>query len=819
MNWYEKLVQFHNKRRLGNRGSATVMVLVAMGLIGVLAATIVWMSFTNYKIKISDKRNKESFYSAETVTEQMMAGIENLTSAAITVAYQDVMKNWDADEYEANREERFAKSFAKNLKESLQDSSVATGYYDVDLLKSFVDPLLYGDIKTKWDVTSTASENQYSFNAAAELGANKLDTDGGTIPSEIILRNISVYYTDDNNFVSIINTDIAIAVPHLVFYQPGDVSNLYSYAILADEGVNVRAGISKVEGSIYAGAVEDDTNPERPKFDGGIMVNTGASLSVSKAEHVISGADISVKGPSSGFSVTRMSEGSNDIYARSLLANSGQISLQGRTYLSNDINLKGTGSRVSLQSALYAYGNSITNPDESSAIIVNGTNSTIDMEKVTSLVIAGRAYIGLENEKKEGTGTDTSVPNMMGESIAVKGGQIAYLVPPEAIGVVVDEALAHKTQVGVNPLNLEVRNKLEEVKTECASKGLEFREVDFDKPIYRLNNQPLNKYITIAPGKTWKDYIQKVTVQYPNGDTRNKSLTYYYIKFEDKETAKKYFQDYYANKDNKETMDLYFNKYATGGIHIGNPEDEDISYTLLGNAMVNSLIKPDEVTLISGEKPTETITPSTEPADGLYHENYNSAEYVNNAMTEEEVAALSTKYTNRFEAYLSSLSESLNPGKTAVQTQIDIEFIRNGRSGEPAFYSNTDYPRTAGAYTFTTSDGLKAVITSEDYTVNDSKIRLVIGVGTDDSHKPDITVRGTFTGLVITEGEVNLEGAVIENNPKELAKVLAYKDDKGYGPLAFFMNGGGVLKNGTDEVNVEDIDLTEIVRYVNWVKK
>ena len=37
-----------------NRGSAIVIVIIAMAMIGILASTIVWASYLNYRIKISD---------------------------------------------------------------------------------------------------------------------------------------------------------------------------------------------------------------------------------------------------------------------------------------------------------------------------------------------------------------------------------------------------------------------------------------------------------------------------------------------------------------------------------------------------------------------------------------------------------------------------------------------------------------------------------------------------------------------------------------------------------------------------------------------
>ena len=47
------------KRR--NRGSSIVIVIIAMAMIGILATTLLWMSYINYKIKENDIRNKNSF--------------------------------------------------------------------------------------------------------------------------------------------------------------------------------------------------------------------------------------------------------------------------------------------------------------------------------------------------------------------------------------------------------------------------------------------------------------------------------------------------------------------------------------------------------------------------------------------------------------------------------------------------------------------------------------------------------------------------------------------------------------------------------------
>ena len=53
------------KKRRDDRGSAIVIVIIAMAMIGILATTMLWMAYMNYMIKVADIRNKNSFYSTE----------------------------------------------------------------------------------------------------------------------------------------------------------------------------------------------------------------------------------------------------------------------------------------------------------------------------------------------------------------------------------------------------------------------------------------------------------------------------------------------------------------------------------------------------------------------------------------------------------------------------------------------------------------------------------------------------------------------------------------------------------------------------------
>ena len=41
------------KKRRDDRGSAIVIVIIAMAMIGILATTMLWMAYMNYMIKVS----------------------------------------------------------------------------------------------------------------------------------------------------------------------------------------------------------------------------------------------------------------------------------------------------------------------------------------------------------------------------------------------------------------------------------------------------------------------------------------------------------------------------------------------------------------------------------------------------------------------------------------------------------------------------------------------------------------------------------------------------------------------------------------------
>lgn len=788
------------KRR--NRGSSIVIVIIAMAMIGILATTLLWMSYINYKIKVNDIRNKNSFYSAEMVMEQIVAGLQKEASDSVAVAYQEVLSNWDELQSESNRYSSFASTYLDTLVKHLRDTDKGDGYYKRDILKGYVDTTVWDHVnQTAWDNGTDDTDETKKKPPVMEL------VNGNSL----ILRNVFVSYMDEDR-LSIVSTDLRLDVPEIVFTQSGSIDELYNYILIGNQGISLKESSGQVtaDGSIYAGT--DD------KGKGGITINKASTLAINNGRYVISKGEIDVIGPGAGLIVRDVKETGSSVYAKNLDLQSGTISFDSKTYIANDLTLSGNGSKATLTKEYYGYGistesgigDSKTDQENSSAIIINGQNSTVNMSGVDTLMLAGRAYIGTNTTKKELDQNAEAVANgdaakknekavLMGESITVKGGQIAYLVPTECLGVYNGETL-----IGQNPVTQDVAAKIQTYKNDY---GENFKEVDFTRAVSRLGGLSLSSF-----GVTDMDHIRKVSTQYVGGGTESKSLTYYYLVM-DAENAARYYQTYYLNGSNKETIDQYFKKYATGGIVLGDYTSEQNSYTILGNALVSDVLSQSGVSLLAS-----TATAS-------------------NTMTTAEVYQKSGEIANVYKGLTTNLSEdgaSASSFQNVFDSVIKKEIVTKNADGSETRETIQEYlihNGTGSTMEFTTDDGLKGIITAGSYTLSSatsgaSNIRLIVSLG-------DITIDRNFTGLAIAKGTITINGAVsngaasLKRNKMDLYKVLnATTGAEGdtMTPMGFFVNGETSLSEGaqespTDDAGNLDIDYTEIVRYMNWEKR
>lgn len=724
-----------------NTGSSLVIVIVAIAFVGILGATIMWMSLNNYFMKTTDAKHKESFYAAETVLEQVVAGVQKEASDAIETSYRNVLQNYSSMT-ESERGERFRVNYLNLVQDGLKGA--ADDEYDIEKLKGYVDSNLLNDPVRRRSLTGTGKMTKYD--------------------TYIVLEGLQLEFEDDEGYMSIITTDLKVSMPEIDFTQSSSMPDIFDFCIVANQSlVSKMAGGEKanVNGCIYGG-------------EEGIVL-TG-DWTIQKADMVVTDAAIVLDAQNAKLTIGNEDEDDVPmVWAENLVINYGEATLNAKTYIADDMTIGGNGVKATLKQEYYGYGNSLSEANKSSAIVVNGLNSTLDMSELNKLLIAGHSYIGTSkavSEEAQALHPNPEYANnadiLMGESIAVKGNQIAYLVPDECIGVV-----DGVTKVGKNPLNAAEYEALQESVTKEAG----FTEVSMTKTLTDTG-LPLNAYAT-----GFKKVFCPV-----NNDT----LVYYYLVMSE-DGANAYFENYYGL--NKEKLDRYFDIYSKG-ITVNS---DFARINVQGNWMTSADVTTSEdISKLHQPLPEDAIT----------------------------LGAENVHFTDMFEALKTKLIinyyeiNDTEKAKSVFENIIDTKKLDNYMLGKP---------ETVKAEL----GGFKAIITKKsEYEYNSADgTRLIIATG-------DVKVSANFTGLIIAKGKVYVEKGVIinsadntEDGKSELTNVLqcpitdvtATEETR---PIDFFMNSGEYVLDGTEIVTDPEeeetevpVDFATLVSYMNWVKK
>ena len=854
---------FGRKNKRDDRGSAIVIVIIAMALIGILASTILWASYLNYRIKVNDLKVKNSFYSAETVVEQILAGVKkNIVSASINEAYQEVLSNWDALGSDENRQSYFITAYVEAVESRLGvTDSGGVHYYNKDIIKEYVDENLWEGAPGNDPFRDGYIENE-PWDAAQPLFKQANDVNGW---GSMSVRNICIEFYDSDGLLSIINTDIAIDVPSLRFTQAGDIDRLYPYVLVGDDGIVADSPNITINGSIYGGVDEHNK--------GGIQLTRDTRVTVEDAAYIISGGDI-VLGNDTWFVnsskqnaeliVRDVSSGGigfqTNVYAQGLAVNGSHLDISGRMFIANDLILAGRESNVSLSGQYFGYGDvkKTTHSKEeleadgstkdvdlnpaaySSAIVINGKNSTVDLTGLNTLQLAGRAYVSLtEDEDAEENG----LPHiLMGESISVKSNQIAYLVPAECVGTI-----DGKTVIGQNPMSFDTWNKMLNDLAKYEEQG-EFRLVDSAKAAAKLGGESLSTYnVTGIKGSDLSGLDTSDITKTIEG-LNNKALSggvrflykqsgqiYMYLVM-DENYAEQYFARYYNVNSNKESLDKYFNQYASGGIRL---KDNVQGYTVVGNSMVSLTDAANNDRIVTSDtgdnlvRLLSSVTPTTgdegsQPADpDIYTEVSDNVTNVEGAKTADELAELIKNSADTYANLNSNLLETdAGDADTVFENLIHLNKKDTDPEGVVGLQEYLDADADGIVY-FTSGSGSKAVLVDSNrqggntYIVSDTNLRLVIATG-------DVEVRQNFQGLIIANGEIKVAANVTcKKDGEGVYDVLQAKSEVEGDvnvPANVLANGSGMIQNGYEDADVDEngnlnINYNEIVRYENWIKK
>lgn len=733
-----------------NKGSAFVMVLVILAIVGILAAVALWVSLVNYQMKLTDINVKNNFYSAESVLDQICVGLQTDVSEAYQTAYNKTIVNYSLMSDE-QRKNLFEAQYKIALKKKLQPSGAAESdlTYDLKHLTDYV----YGDLLD----SSTLPYAQINV-ASSFVAPNGVDGRMDTFESNIVLRGIEVTYTDEKGYTSIIQTDLSLSVPEMKYVTAESMPDTFGYSIVGNKGVQINSN-SLISGSMYAGKTGNADN---------VSLRLNGNVTFSNLQYLISNGTTEVTA-----GATTVPSGCQ-LWTDNIVVNSSsQANLLGETYVADDLTLKGANPKVKLGAALegsqvggkyIGFGISKEKASESSAIILNGTDSVLDMENLRELVLGGYAYINTSTIDSKESLKNNDVA--MGESIAIKGGQIAYLLPPECI------AVSNVTKESVyfsNPITYAEYQKIHE-----ADKAPSYTEVDGTIYSKKLGKK-LNDYLT--PGQNLSEIVSKVFV--PSGD--NDGLVYYYINLSP-ERARDYFVDYNVNADLTK-LNLYTDFY-TDKIQV--KTDSSVVYTA-GNYTLYD------------EKEKEAILRGPSSLN---------------------MEDSSLEYRDIYQALCCTLSANVHgltaetSGKSAFENIINETNLTSvvSSGGEKVITYNDP---VEGEYKIVIVDGNYTYDASKD---PDQKIALIIST-------QDVIVNQNYCGTIIAKGNILINSVNVDSQEGERMKKILATKIPGTADLAVYnlFNEGANYLIGSSEaegnVDLGSIPYSDVITYQNWTTK
>lgn len=798
-------------RRLGDSGSAMVVVIIAMAFIGILASVLMYTSMLNYQMKVNNLKAKDNFYSAETVLDEIRMGMQKEVSYTIKDVYEGILEDYES--LSSNeRKDRMQYRFLTSLQTKYTAGS-DTGCYDLRILANYLENTYTGAVlETKcgdvvYSVVKIADNMFVVYKDGKEItdvneiprGTMVLNADG------LIFKNLTVTYTDDKGYVSIIETDLHVSGPDMEFAEAISLPSLTNYSLVAQNRINVGpdsdVSFNTIRGcfygeSLYVGAttntgtpaivtlkLEEDVNnynsDKRMVVAENLYVGQGSKLSTDRYGELWA-RNITMNGKSASGSVCKINFGGNDVYVANDLEINGKDNV-----FSAGIQLAEGG----FEGQYIGFGAG-DDAEESSSIIINGTGTELYLDKLNNLTLAGNTYVGIGSAESgldgsEGVYNESDLEDvLMGQSIAVKSDQVAYLVPDECIGIYKENGQRVKENL-TNPMTIEDYQTYIMKNTETVA------EVRADIKCSALGGKTLSDYGIVTDGAhpMYQKYFKRINSKI--------TLVYFYVMFDSTDdasvrNANQYFADYYHA--NKSTMDAY-SKLYTRNIEMRDETNGFYTLHLNGNVVYYDTGAQFEL-----------------------HESTASSDVTNVGYQ-----AQLTKNQKNFIALCKKLIDSYDQLSTSERAETSNAYTNLVNESEIKKYfidvvSDTAIPDKNKAI-FGDTD-VKAVVVNGDYTYTNQEDGdfkgLIIATG-------DVKIDASFNGTVLCGGNITLgKDVIVQPDKTSVLRALTYTNVVNgyeYHVTDFLIGGSGYLTDSGKAYDDSNINLGELIVYENWQKK
>jgi len=788
-----------------NKGFSLFTVIVSVAFVGILGMLVLYMAMSNFYMKITDLKGKDSFYTAERAIEEIKVGLQEEVGDAMSEAYIEVLETYNETgtdkSQDESRQERFRNAFYPKLAQRIEKCLGEKG----GLQKRYVD------LKVE--------ENETLIIVDPSLSVLDFETQKIEANSKVVLKNLKAIYVDSKGRASIIKTDIQLGIPNVKFATPSTLPDLMNMVVVANSGIvcetekdSVNPKGIEMKGSIYAGLLKDDTTvQEIGNNNTSIWVKSNAQLNILSGDKLVCGGEINLANGS-----TFTSNSGVALWAKGLTMASANASLLGNTYFADDLTVASgsRSSKITIAGNYYGYGSvesakqsyyepeykNKTDAELSSAIAINGKSTILDLSGVQKLMLAGKNYISAPGKAV-----------MTGESITVKGTQLAYLAPAEILGTDSD-----KSENMHNPMTYE-----EYLESDLVQNTV---PVKWDAAVESWNGKTLRDI-----GVDESEPVQEVF--YGDNSESSGGFVYFYLNFTNAGNAAKFMKEYYQeNSDIKEQMDQYLSFYFQKN---ANQENTGI------------YVKDSESYLLYVTNGNILSYDGSEEEGKLYNATYPefSKRLIQDQISYQNMwCALNRKMITDYEKLNTEVrdpeDDTVLPHSEQDLNRTVFDNLVNERKVKDFVKNESDkkyqYPKDDDARFIMCNNGTKTdngeagtgktlVITKD----NEESLRLVVCTG-----DVEIAEDVNFKGIIMAKGKIILNpGARLEAAPVDAAKVFQEQledenfQEQNLKAQDFFWDGDQyVLGNTTDNSQNTDKELStynlaDCVTYANWKKE
>ena len=737
-----------------DRGASLLAVLILMVVVSAIAVVITKITIVNIQMKEVERGTKKNFYSADAIMDDLRTGAREQAETALENAYADVLQHYvDYTSGGKNAQDVFKQNYMNGLEK-----------YFADPMKTPVDTTNeqgnvvyrvagYDADKVKGCILD--GTQQGCFVAPADP---KYEIDYGT--GTFTLKDVRVVYKDAQDYETTITTDLVFSTPDMNFSGQSQVKEFMKYALIADDQINVNASNVTVDGSVYAGV-------------GGIVAS-GNGTGELKGRMILTRGDI----VADMGSALKVGDGNSSIWAENLMTtgkSAATLDVNGNIYVADDLALNAKESKVTLQGNYYGYnfqknygaGDTVaTDADFSSAIMINGKSSSLNIQNLKYLLLAGRTYISRGNNSSNTDIHNTDI--QMGESIAARTNQLAYYVPERYV----------KVESGESTL----------------LKWNDAQKVRIGEKEYPIGESDYAASIHVDPVKLdgWLNHANPIVPYYYTNGVN------YYLNFKSQQDANEFYAAYYAGNTSKAggLAGTYLDKDA-----LIIDEHNKMIMTLSGDIMYRT--KPEEMF----QEKEVTIEPDNwKDSAGLLWD---------------YCSKLAVSYKS-LELGLKDFGQSVTPDQVRFSVTDENGHEKIDKSIDPLFDKLIDRsalqeeiakhknPGDAGFTVYHPADDVYLIDNTGVYDLPTSITKgIVVATGS-------VKVSGNFEGLIISGGKVTFDANVQVKGNKLLVSNLFKEDQSRKAPLfsKFFRDCSGTAASNISG----QLDLDSYINYDEWKK-